>query len=106
MLIHEGANVVTDIFIHITLMSFGVFFLFTGVTSFSNPETFAQRLSLQAVGRSGAVEIRAQYGGFFTAAALSQAAPFVWIDARIRSLYHGAGHFRRPVRGPHGRIVF
>ena len=34
-------------------------------------------LSLQPVGRSGLIEIRAQYGGFFLAAALSQFAALI-----------------------------
>lgn len=67
----------TALFIHFILILFGLFFLFTGVLSFSRPENFAQSLSLQLAGRSGRVEIRAQYGGFFTVAALSQGAAFL-----------------------------
>lgn len=56
---------------------FGLFFLYTGITSFRNPIGFGRSLSLEAVGRSGQVEIKAQYGGFFIAAAFSQFAPLV-----------------------------
>jgi len=61
----------------LTLGIFGLFFLYTGVISFHRPGRFAKSLSLEAVGVSGEIEIRAQYGGFFLAAAISQFAPFM-----------------------------
>lgn len=60
-----------------TLAIFGLFFLYTGVMSFWHPTKFARSLALETQGRSGQVEIRAQYGGFFFAAALSQFAPLI-----------------------------
>lgn len=56
---------------------FGLFFLYTGIISFRNPIGFARSLSLETVGWSGQVEIKAQYGGFFIAAALSQLAALI-----------------------------
>ena len=66
-----------SLFIHAVLIVFGLFFLFTGVISFSRPAPFARTLGLETDGRSGAIEIRAQYGGFFFAAGLSQFAPSI-----------------------------
>ena len=65
------------VFTYILFAIFGLFFLYTSIMSFRQPAGFARSLSLEAVGRSGRVEIRAQYGGFFFAAALSQFAPLV-----------------------------
>ncbi|MEO9599537.1 hypothetical protein [Parasphingorhabdus sp.] len=59
------------------LAIFGLFFLYTGVISIRDPVGFARSLSLETVGWSGQVEIKAQYGGFFVAAAFSQFAPLV-----------------------------
>lgn len=56
---------------------FGLFFLYTGIISFRNPVGFARSLSLETVGWSGEVEIKAQYGGFFIAAAFSQFAALI-----------------------------
>ncbi len=50
----------------------GAFFLYTGVMSFVRPEAFANALGLEAAGRSGIIEVRAQYGGFFTPASAVQ----------------------------------
>lgn len=50
----------------------GLFFLYTGVMSLLRPKNFANVLGLDPLGRSGEIEIRAQYGGFFTAAAIPQ----------------------------------
>lgn len=71
----------TETVVWVVLAIFGLFFLYTGVASFLRPAPFARSLSLETVGRSGAVEIRAQYGGFFFAAAVSQFAPFVGLIA-------------------------
>jgi len=71
----------TVILTSLLLTVFGVFFLYTGVMSFLRPVAFGKSLSLAPVGASGIVEIRAQYGGFFFAAALSQFAPFVGLIA-------------------------
>ncbi len=70
------------LFFDTALIVFGLFFLFTGVSSFKNPEKFARSLSLDAIGHSGRVEIRAQYGGFFVAAALSQFAYFANLNSK------------------------
>ncbi|MBL4639176.1 MAG: DUF4345 family protein [Kordiimonadaceae bacterium] len=51
-----------------------VFFLYTGLHSLIAPKKFAQMLNLEPIERSGEIEIRAQYGGFFLAAACSQIA--------------------------------
>ncbi|MBL4789522.1 MAG: DUF4345 family protein [Kordiimonadaceae bacterium] len=58
--------------ITILLTVFGVFFVYTGAYSMVAPERFARMLSLETLKRSGEIEIRAQYGGFFLAAGLSQ----------------------------------
>ncbi len=50
----------------------GAFFLYTGIMSLLRPKDFATALGLDPVGRSGIIEIRAQYGGFFTAASVIQ----------------------------------
>lgn len=63
---------INEIVVYSTLTTIGLFFLFTGVFSLRAPVQFAKSLSLDARGPSGRVEIRAQYGGFFTAAGLSQ----------------------------------
>ncbi|MHA7834019.1 MAG: hypothetical protein ACX94A_06010 [Algiphilus sp.] len=70
----------------LVLVSFGLFFLYTGVISFQRPGPFAKSLSLEAVGVSGEVEIRAQYGGFFFAAALSQFAPLIGLLSEVSAL--------------------
>jgi len=70
----------------LVLSLFGLFFLYTGMISFQRPGWFAKSLSLEAVGVSGAVEIRAQYGGFFLAAALSQFAPFLGLLSTFSAL--------------------
>ena len=56
----------------ILLTVIGVFFLYTGLHSMIAPKGFAKMLNLEAIERSGEIEIRAQYGGFFLAAACSQ----------------------------------
>lgn len=47
-----------------------LFFLSTSWSSFSNPKQFAERLGFALPGADGFNEIRAQYGGFFLAAAV------------------------------------
>ncbi len=61
----------------VILSVFGLFFLYTAALSLWRPVGFAASLGLEPIGRSGVVEIRAQYGGFFFAAALCQAAPIL-----------------------------
>lgn len=56
---------------------FGLFFFFTGATSFARPHLFAKKLGLITTGASGVVEIRAQYGGFFIAAGFALWAPLI-----------------------------
>jgi len=46
----------------------GLFFIATGIIGFGQPGRFARTLGLDAASRSGVIEIRAQYGGFFLAA--------------------------------------
>jgi len=67
------------VFSHLVLGVFALFFLYTGIMSLWRPEQFARALSLQPADRSGIVEIRAQYGGFFYVAAMTQFAPFFGI---------------------------
>lgn len=62
--------------VNLVLLSFGLFFLYTGVVGFVQPKRLGAMVSLTPEGRSGLIEIRAQYGGFFFAAGLSQLAPF------------------------------
>jgi uncharacterized protein DUF4345 len=73
-------------FVTYTLVVFGLFFLYTGVMSFWQPTVFARMLALETQGRSGQVEIRAQYGGFFCAAALSQFSPFIGVLSQSTAL--------------------
>lgn len=47
-----------------------LFFLSTSWSSFSNPRQFGERLGFTLPGADGHNEIRAQYGGFFLAAAV------------------------------------
>jgi hypothetical protein len=51
------------------------FYLFTGVYSFSRPAAFAATLGLDAHNLAGTNEVRAQYGGFFSAAAVGMSLP-------------------------------
>jgi len=66
----------TAVMINTILATFGLFFVYTAVVSFRAPVPFARGLGLEPNGRSGAIEIRAQYGGFFAAAGLAQFAVF------------------------------
>jgi energy-converting hydrogenase Eha subunit B len=47
-----------------------LFFLSTSWSSFSKPREFGERLGFTIAGADGVNEIRAQYGGFFLAAAV------------------------------------
>ncbi|HEV3036623.1 MAG TPA: DUF4345 family protein [Candidatus Angelobacter sp.] len=47
-----------------------LFFLGTSWSSFTNPKQFGERLGFALPGADGRNEIRAQYGGFFLAAAV------------------------------------
>jgi Domain of unknown function (DUF4345) len=75
--------------INIILVSFGLFFAYTAVVSFRTPVPFARGLGLEPNGRSGAIEIRAQYGGFFAAAGLAQFAVFVGLISAKTALFVG-----------------
>ena len=92
--------------VDLVLAVFGLFFLYTGVVSFLRPEPFARALSLEAVGRSGAVEIRAQYGGFFFAAALSQFAALCDLMAPFGALMVALVIFGGLILGRLGSFVF
>ena len=60
-----------------------LFFLSTSWGSFSNPKQFGERLGFGLPGADGLNEIRAQYGGFFLAAAVCGALAVVgWIPRR------------------------
>ncbi|MEO1100830.1 MAG: hypothetical protein AAFW65_03200 [Pseudomonadota bacterium] len=72
--------------IHVVLGLAGLFFLFTGIMSFLQPAKFARSLSLETVGRSGCVEIQAQYGGFFFLAGLSLFAPLAGLISQEAAL--------------------
>ncbi|HEV2988493.1 MAG TPA: DUF4345 family protein [Candidatus Angelobacter sp.] len=52
------------------LVIIALFFLSTSWSSFSNPKQFGERLGFTLPGADGHNEIRAQYGGFFLAAAV------------------------------------
>jgi hypothetical protein len=65
---------VGQIFETIVLVVGGLFFLLTAWTSGTAPGQFAARLGLTITGAGGLNEIRAQYAGFFLAAALMCAA--------------------------------
>lgn len=78
-----------SIIINIILTVFGLFFAYTAVVSFRTPVPFARGLGLEANGRSGAIEIRAQYGGFFAAAALAQFAVFSGLISAQIALFVG-----------------
>lgn len=54
----------------IFLIASGLFMAWTSWISFTAPGTFGQRLGFTIAGVDGRNEIRAQYGGFFLAAAL------------------------------------
>ena len=66
-----------NLFVPAVLTVFGLFFAYTAIVSIRRPKPFAAALGLATIGRSGEVEVRAQYGGFFLAAAICQFAPFV-----------------------------
>jgi hypothetical protein len=53
----------------LVLIVTALFFLSTSWSSFSNPRRFGERLGFTLPGADGLNEIRAQYGGFFLAAA-------------------------------------
>lgn len=64
-------------FCNTVLILFGLFFLYTGITSFLRPAAFASSLGLTTMGRSGDIEIRARYGGFFFVTGIVQFLPFL-----------------------------
>ncbi|NOX83841.1 MAG: DUF4345 domain-containing protein [Alphaproteobacteria bacterium] len=63
------------IFLDVVLLIIGLFYIYTGVASFITPHDFAKKLGMKTQGRSGEIEVRAQYGGFFFVAGLTQLAP-------------------------------
>ena len=75
--------------INAILLAFGLFFAYTAIVSFRTPVPFAQGLGLEPNGRSGAIEIRAQYGGFFAAAGLAQFAVFAGLVSAQTALFVG-----------------
>ncbi len=60
-----------DVYLIVVLSVSGLFFLYTGVSSFLRPVVLGRLLGIDSVGRSGKIEIQAQYGGFFFACGLS-----------------------------------
>lgn len=89
----------------LVLILFGLFFLYTGIISFRNPAGFGRSLSLETLGASGEVEIRAQYGGFFLAAALSQFAPFIGLVSTVSALIVSLTIFGGLIFGRVGAVV-
>ncbi|WOF74109.1 hypothetical protein QMT40_001755 [Parvibaculaceae bacterium PLY_AMNH_Bact1] len=79
----------TPIVINAILVVFGLFFAYTAIVSFRAPVPFARGLGLEPNGRSGAIEIRAQYGGFFAAAGLAQFAVFAGLISPQPALFVG-----------------
>lgn len=79
----------TPTIINTILVAFGLFFAYTAVVSFRTPVPFARGLGLEAKGRSGAIEIRAQYGGFFAAAAVAQFAVLGGLISAQMALFVG-----------------
>jgi hypothetical protein len=75
--------------VDIILVSFGLFFAYTAFVSFRTPVPFARGLGLEPSGRSGAIEIRAQYGGFFAVAGLTQFAVFAGLVTAQTALFVG-----------------
>ncbi len=96
----------SDIFIQIVLAIFGLFFFGTGVMSFMRPAAFAEKLSLAALHRSGEVEIRAQYGGFFFAAGLSQLVAFAGLVAQSAAFIIALVIFGGLILGRLGSLMF
>ncbi|MCR9241113.1 MAG: hypothetical protein NXH87_07015 [Rhodobiaceae bacterium] len=78
-----------QIVINSILVVFGLFFAYTAVASFRTPVSFARGLGLEPNGRSGAIEIRAQYGGFFAAAGIAQFAVFGGVISAPAALFVG-----------------
>jgi hypothetical protein len=66
-----------NLFASAVLAACALFFLFTAVVSGLTPGRFAASLGLSIADPGGEVEIRAQYAGFFLAAALVCAAGLV-----------------------------
>jgi hypothetical protein len=61
---------VGQVFGTVVLVIAAAFGLFTALTAAAAPERFAGQLGLEVAGASGRNEVRAQYAGFFLAAAL------------------------------------
>ncbi len=87
--------IITDLI----LILFGLFFIYTGVTSFTRPKQFAAALGLQIDDRSGTIEIHAQYGGFFFAAGVSQLLPLGFTSMRVASFAIGLTIFGGLIAG-------
>lgn len=73
------------IFGTVVLLIVAVFFAWTSWTSFRFPRQFGERLGLMIGGLDGLNEIRAQYGGFFLAAALANALALIGVFSRQTS---------------------
>ena len=71
-----------NLFGTVVLSITALFFLSTTWSSFSNPKQFGERLGLTIPGADGLNEIRAQYGGFFLAAAVCGAIALVGLIPR------------------------
>jgi hypothetical protein len=77
----------------VVLFGVSLFFLWTGWTSFRFPRQFAERLGFIIRGLDGLNEIRAQYGGFFLAAALVNALSLFGVLPRQTSFVVNAAIF-------------
>lgn len=69
----------------VVLLVVSLFFAFTSWTSFKSPRQFGERLGFTIRGLDGLNEIRAQYGGFFLAAALVNALGLIGVFSRQTS---------------------
>src|SRR5260221_5894124 len=81
------------------LVSNILFFLLTTWSSATAPESFAAKLGLGIVNTGGINEIRAQYSGFFLAAALVFAASLFGLLSRQTSFVVLGAVFGRLLRG-------
>jgi Domain of unknown function (DUF4345) len=90
----------------IVLSVVSLFFLWTSCTSFRFPRQFAERLGFMIRGLDGLNEIRAQYGGFFLAAALVNALSLFGVLPRQTSFIVNAAIFGGLIIGRVASLAF
>jgi hypothetical protein len=83
----------------VVLLAVSLFFAWTSWSSFRFPRQFGGRLGLTIVGIDGLNEIRAQYGGFFLAAALVNALALSGVFSRQTSFVVNAVVFGGLISG-------